>query len=1310
MGDPKSWKNSIYPVYVVQALPRDKAALELDGLPTDVAPEVFRQGRCHWWEPDVRSYGLGEIVQLADGSECLGRHIQAGDQLKGKSGRPLRVEATHFVTEGGDDTLSDADDAVKALISVATHRCPGTGKEARSWARLDRRDALHAVATHYLHANVSMCRFRSAAAGDYAADLVFEIDAHDDIPAGCPLEFFHPYIGAAVAVGRRIYDYLVSVRGVDSRYITVSISRMGARVTIDWRAFGPRRLHEILAVLRFIEAQVFADGELAEIAKKYGVPKIELDGRAYSRSDAPRPVDGVNTFIGPWLRPVGALHSKSANAHWWYRTMPVAHERFRPEETAWLVSISRGHDPAKIGQGIPLFTWPEARLPGADKLIEDDPRPAWKLIDLFERDDLASELRDDHQVEVTQARHKATGRRVRHQSAREIDEETVRRFVDLLGVDAREHGDKWQLDCPRPGCKAGGLKAAVYKDGGTFTCFRCSPKGISLWTLAAELGLSSRLPLRQQSSSPVQWIPKEDVPPMRSDPWAALPYVELVEPVCATVQDVWVKRGAEIDKFLARGDARTFVDLSDTGQGKSHTTREKLRVLPYNFRVFAPRDDLKTEYAEALPNAVIVDGRRPGINCVNDELAEVVSRGEPVAQTLCSTCSRRKGCAYYEQLGRAKGKPTILSHAHGPFADFEAFDNASVLDVVDEDALDPDSQVFDLDEREVSLLRARLVFEFEEDDGEEDVSIDTPIVYRRVAATSRIGALVDRLASLLTTDAVVANDVRGGELADAQLGRHLFRDPVLRDAVLAINDEDYNAHDGARLDLQERWQTRAQPLGFTVLPAEEAKWEAPEGLSEEDQIGAWLTWQKSHMAPVEAPSRSVEWRQLHRRPKAVLKALVDALRGLAGGTAGVSPLLAYRPPESGAWVLRLTVRRPFLPNSEKVMVLTATTTPERQQLLLGPPEVDRKWVVFRPRLARKDHRTMIADHSYSKSALLPRSGEPLRARLFETVKALIARERSRTGLPVAVLGPAPIMNLFLADVLGKKEAAKHHLPFTVDRVGKVAALKGVTEPLGFIAGYAYGVAGSNEFYTMEGSQKRFVRSAIVMGNPVPNLGEFARAHRGLFTDFSRYTLDPDGFGIGPRIVEETVAPDWTETYRTVPFAGQEKDGKQLVARNVIGYGDDVANSILAGRYEAEIVQMAGRSRPFLDDPIDPSIQPRAYVFAGVAIPTWEVDEVTGLEELRGQLGLDVVAAKTRGGSKSKKSVTEQVQARVKRDGPAATITWLARTYANLGKSRDGIPTLVRLDFERAGVPFRVPGRSPIQVAIDAVIEATVVAA
>jgi hypothetical protein len=61
------------------------------------------------------------------------------------------------------------------------------------------------------------------------------------------------------------------------------------------------------------------------------------------------------------------------------------------------------------------------------------------------------------------------------------------------------------------------------------------------------------------------------------------------------------------------------------------------------------------------------------------------------------------------------------------------------------------------------------------------------------------------------------------------------------------------------------------------------------------------------------------------------------------------------------------------------------------------------------------------------------------------------------------------------------------MPFKAhERAEKYAALRALTIPLGFIAGYAGGVAGSNDFAIDDGGKRRFVRSLIVLGNIIPN--------------------------------------------------------------------------------------------------------------------------------------------------------------------------------------------------------------------------------
>jgi len=297
-------------------------------------------------------------------------------------------------------------------------------------------------------------------------------------------------------------------------------------------------------------------------------------------------------------------------------------------------------------------------------------------------------------------------------------------------------------------------------------------------------------------------------------------------------------------------------------------------------------------------------------------------------------------------------------------------------------------------------------------------------------------------------------------------------------------------------------------------------------------------------------------------------------------------LQAFRPAKGGSWTLRLTTKQPFLSESSKVIHLSSTAVPERLRLLYGGPTKAAKWIVYMAKLAKKELRVAIADKSYSQSCILPKKAEPLRARLFETVDKLIEVERERTGLPVAVFGISAIVNVFLEHRLGK-QAHEFRMPFkAAERADKTAALEAITMPLGFMVGYAYAVAGSNDFCIDDHGTNRFVRSLIVLGNIIPPLEGVARDHRGLFADV------------------RNAAVDWTPTRRTVAFKGTESDGKVMVARNVTGYRDDVANAVLFGIYKGELLQITGRMRGQLADPVDPTIEPAVHMFCGVAIPRW----------------------------------------------------------------------------------------------------------
>jgi hypothetical protein len=281
------------------------------------------------------------------------------------------------------------------------------------------------------------------------------------------------------------------------------------------------------------------------------------------------------------------------------------------------------------------------------------------------------------------------------------------------------------------------------------------------------------------------------------------------------------------------------------------------------------------------------------------------------------------------------------------------------------------------------------------------------------------------------------------------------------------------------------------------------------------------------------------------------------------------------------------------------------------------------------------------------------------------------------------MGPTDIVQDYLASTIGKgAEGLRLNSKLSKPRREELNSL---TRAQGLIAGWAYGVAGSNDFAVEHEGTRRFLRSAIVLGNPVPNLLNFADAYRGLFAGHHRL-VEEDVPDVGARVVGEPVLPDWGMTYRSIPFEGQVRGDEQLVAANMIGFGDPIANELLDGRYLAEFVQMAGRIRPHLPDPLDPTIEPRVYMFAGVAIPGYEVDRVIGLEELRADLGLPADPMKTRG-RPSKKSPEQALRDAVKERGPGAIIRGLTARLLKDGRAADSITTGVRLIFENAGLDF-----------------------
>ena len=171
---------------------------------------------------------------------------------------------------------------------------------------------------------------------------------------------------------------------------------------------------------------------------------------------------------------------------------------------------------------------------------------------------------------------------------------------------------------------------------------------------------------------------------------------------------------------------------------------------------------------------------------------------------------------------------------------------------------------------------------------------------------------------------------------------------------------------------------------------------------------------------------------------------------------------------------------------------------------------------------------------------------------------------------MAVLGPSRVVNVFVEGVVGKLPS-KLSMPWSGDRRDRFRELSELTRQHGFVAGYAYGSSGLNIFGVEQDSLFRFVRSLIVLGNPVPNLGDVAATHHGLYSDL--YNLVPvqaEGFDFSEQV---PAVVDWSIVQRDVAFCGTQREDRVLVRRNVIGFADERANSILRGLYESELIQM-----------------------------------------------------------------------------------------------------------------------------------------
>jgi hypothetical protein len=456
---------------------------------------------------------------------------------------------------------------------------------------------------------------------------------------------------------------------------------------------------------------------------------------------------------------------------------------------------------------------------------------------------------------------------------------------------------------------------------------------------------------------------------------------------------------------------------------------------------------------------------------------------------------------------------------------------------------------------------------------------------------------------------------------------------------------------------------------------------------------------------VEANSTWLAGLQGRRRkpPKRIFRALCEALQAAwichVTDRARTLPLVIHRQDHSTSWSLRLTRRQALEPG--QTILLSSTIRPEQVRLAFG----DRRVVVYAPTIRQREKRIIVADKSYSLTGLLGKSRQEARGSLFETVKKLVESEHTRTGLPVAIIGRSKLINLWNQFMLGDK-AQPFAMPWNAaTREEQAEALRALTIPLGYISGYAGGVAGSNAFAVEvddaarvsveRGGEPRFVRALIILGNLIPPLGQLASELRGVYwREEEFYPVEFPGFGT--MWAARDVVVDWTPTFRTVPLQVAEV-GTVMASKNVVGFVDPRANELLDASYEAEFVQIAGRMRGSIPDPIDPTIEPRLWIFAGTALGSEFVfDEVLALEEVRQRLGLpslkpdaDAARPRHRPPGSSNRTIEDQIFQRWKKRGPNATIAWLAAELRRRGTpwSKTGALLLqeVRDLVERSGI-------------------------
>ncbi len=1101
--------------------------------------------------------------------------------------------------------------------------CRGTDSAALHGVVLDRASALHAANAHYLHPILGVRRWTSHLRAQYAVDLTLEIDAHVGYPGTwtLTLEDYEPIIEAAVTIGRTGYDHLVGELGVDPRYITTSVTRMGARLDVDWRAFGPRRCWMVAAIVRHLETRLFPEGfTTIEARLKDAVARrrahheptdevrvhVELDTRMFEGSDRVR-LDGASR--GGTLRAIGSLHSASSNRIMWVRSTPVPHEAFRPEHAARLTKVSRNHvGPSPEHFELPeLFasSWlrrqPAYREPRGDSLIEANPQFSHGLVTAF---DQASDIVDRLGIPaLVRARDSATLRSARDPgpAGYEITPEIVRAVAARLDGGAVDRGGYFRIVCPECGDQA--RSAKLFLDTGGFQCFRCNPSGpIGVVQLARLAGCVDLVPVRRHSTSSVRRIHLDACDDGVSEPdWTA----DRVEaPIVETVVEARAAQGDFLRAALRHRDEWDLLVLrSPTGAGKTTMAEDAVAESGLLSRGFYARAEGRRRFLEVLQPSRAVDGRQPGVNCDNPKLAQAVTVGMPSYEVCGPACEYHTGCRYLAQFEGAEGHHLALLHAHLPHAELRKFGGNGDLHgpdadiaIVDENPWAQCFETIDLDAQDLDRMRTvpdwtdpttdELVAVLRADgpndflgssieDLEQGMSLDTSVL-TWIATTPAIDRLLDRLIEVLRPEAMMVAQRRTVGLRPKRRGKRdettVFN--VLADAELRV-----------------------------VLGDDRVLLEAL-GALDDAAVGRWVSSAKA-LFHENGPASG-------RTPKMALPLLVEALRDLVTGLEPVAPVHLVHDHKTDRWVVRLTKTRDMWPG--QTILCSATITPLQVKLAFWSK---RTWV-FAPTVRAREKRILIADRSYSQTQLKdPKEWK----RVVETVRALIERERQRTRMAVAVIGNSKVMNRFLDELLGGLPQTLKMPWLRGKRDDCFEELRKLCEPFGVLPGYAGGVAGSNAFVATLDGVTRFVRSLVVLGNILPRLADFAAAHRGVFSAVGATDEDEEieGFGVS---VKRPV--DWTIVRRTSAIPGTERGEAPTrtvkAISNMMGFADHRAQDLLHASYQAELVQIVGRLRGVIGDP--DGIQARAYIVAGLAIPGFGMDVVIGLDQLRAELGFD----------------------------------------------------------------------------------------